>query len=48
MRRLDSEKYRYMLIDSRYKSGLIYENDYTPYFALGAVIAERLSDVQMR
>lgn len=28
--------------------GLIYENDYTPYFALGAVIAERLSDVQMR
>lgn len=47
MRRLDSEKYRYMPIDSRYKSGLIYENDYTPYFALGAVIAERFSNAKM-
>lgn len=29
------------------QSGLIYENDYTPYFALGAVIAERFSNAKM-
>ena len=29
------------------QSGLIYENDYTPYFVLGAVVAERFSSAKM-